>query len=301
MRRVSVHHVQLLATAVLFSTGGVAIKLASVGAWQIVCLRSAIAAVALLVLVPASRTGWSWRVVPAGLAYAATLILFVTATKLTTAANAIFLQSTAPLYVLLAAPLLLKERVRRSDLIFGAAVALGLALFFVARERAVATAPDPWRGNLLGAASGVAWALTITSLRWLGRKRSAGGGALASVVAGNVFASLVAAPAALPVTGASAADWALLVYLGLFQVGLSYVLLSHAIRHLPAFETSTLLLLEPVLNPMWAWAIGGERPGSWALAGGALILTATFVHTWRERSAGPAEPEPEQQGVLPGG
>ena len=213
------------------------------------------------------------------------LILFVTATKLTTAANAIFLQSTAPLYVLLLGPLLLKERAKRSDLAFAAVVGLGLSMFFLAREAAMATAPDPLRGNILGALSGIAWALTVTSLRWLGKNSRGGDGALASVVAGNVIAFVVALPMALPVQGARPADWGLLVYLGVFQIGLAYLLLSRAVRHLPAFEATTLLLLEPVCNPLWAWLVSGERPGAWPLAGGALILAATLIHTWRENRA----------------
>jgi drug/metabolite transporter (DMT)-like permease len=251
-----------------------------------------VAAVAIVALVPAARRGWSWRVLPAGLAYASMLLLFVSATKLTTAANAIFLQSTAPLWVLLLGPVLLKERARRSDLAFAAVVGVGLALFFVARESAAATAPDPVRGNILGAVSGISWALTVMSLRWLGKHSAGGDGALASVVAGNIIACLVALPMALPAGPARATDWALIVYLGVFQVGLAYFLLSRAIRHIPAFETTTLLLVEPVFNPIWAWMIQGERPAPWALAGGTLILTATFVHTWRE-SRGRVEPDGE--------
>ncbi len=281
-----------LATAVLFSTGGVAIKLTSLSAWQVAGFRSIVAAAALWILMPASRQGWNWRVLPAGVAYAGTLLLFVTANKLTTAANAIFLQSTAPLYMLVLGPALLKERVRRSDLAFAAVVGMGLAMFFLTREPALATAPDPLRGNILGALSGVAWAFTLTSLRWLGRNSTGSDSALASVVAGNLIACAVALPMALPAHGARAADWGIMIYLGVFQVGLSYVLLSRALRHLPAFEATTLLLLEPVLNPVWAWLIGGERPAAWSLAGGGLILTATFVHTWRQ---GRMRPEPARE------
>jgi drug/metabolite transporter (DMT)-like permease len=159
---------------------------------------------------------------------------------------------------------------------------VGLSLFFVARETAAATAPDPVRGNILAAVSGISWALTVMSLRWLGKHTASGDGALASVVAGNVIACLVCLRLAFPVGPARTIDWALIVYLGVFQIGLAYFLLSRGIRHIPAFEATTLLLVEPVLNPIWAWMIHGERPAPWALAGGALILTATFIHTWRE-------------------
>ena len=271
----------LLAAALLFSTGGAAIKACSLGSWQVAGYRSGVAALAVFALVPASRRGLSWRVLPPAAAYAATLILFVTATKLTTAANAIFMQATAPLYVLALGPVLLHERIRRSDLFFAAAVATGLGLFFAARQGTLATAPDPARGDLLGLLSGVAWALTVMGLRWLG-KRSDGGGAIATVVVGNVIACLISLPAALPMPDSRWTDWLVILYLGLVQIGLAYYCLTRAIGHVPAFEATTLLLLEPALNPVWVWLVQGERPAALALFGGALILSATLVHTWSE-------------------
>ena len=130
----------LLAASLCFSTGGAAIKAASLTAWQVAGFRSAVAAVALLVLLPAARRGWNWRALPVGAAYGGTMLLFVTSNKLTTAANSIFLQSTAPLYLLLMGPLLLKEHIGRRDLALILAVACGMALFFVGTERAGATA-----------------------------------------------------------------------------------------------------------------------------------------------------------------
>jgi drug/metabolite transporter (DMT)-like permease len=271
----------LLAAAFLFSTGGVAIKACSLGSWQVAGLRSGVAALAVFALVPASRRGLSWRVLPAAAAYAATLILFVTATKLTTAANAIFLQATAPLYVLALGPVLLHERIRRSDLFFAAAVATGLGLFFAVRQGTLATAPNPARGDFLALLSGVSWAATVMGLRWLG-KRSDGGGAIATVAVGNVIACLVSLPAALPIPDSHWTDWMVILYLGLVQIGLAYYCLTRAIGHVPAFEATTLLLLEPALNPVWVWLVQGERPAPLALGGGALILSATLVHTWSE-------------------
>ncbi len=274
------HRLQLVAAAVLFSTGGAAIKATQLTAWQIASFRSGIAGAVVLLLVPAARRGWSWRVALVGVAYAATMILFVAANKLTTAANTIFLQSTAPLYILLLGPLLLREAIRREDLVFMAAVAAGLMLFFVGAEAPVATAPDPARGNLLAALSGVAWAFTVMGLRWLGSRPDAGNAALTTVVAGNAIAFLVCLAPALPVTGTTTADWLTVGYLGVFQIGLAYLFLTAGIRHVPALEASTLLLVEPALNPIWAWTVHGETPGAWAVAGGALILLATLAKTW---------------------
>lgn len=277
---------QLLTAAALFSTGGAAVKATALSGWQIASFRSGVAALAILILVPASRRGWSWKVLLVGIAYAATMILFVTANKLTTAANTIFLQSSAPLYVLLLGPFLLKEPLKRDDLLFMGVVGLGLALFFVGSETPVATAPDPRTGNLLALLSGAAWAGTIMGLRWLERgpegddTRTGGGSALATVVAGNAIAFFVGLPFALPVVGAASGDWLMIAYLGVFQIGLAYVVLTRGIRHVPALEASVLLLAEPALNPIWAWLAHGEVPSAWSLTGGALILGASLVRTW---------------------
>lgn len=266
----------VLAAALLFSTGGAGIKVEAFDAAEVSALRSGIAAAALAVWLR-GRIRWSWPILAAGVVYAVMLSLFVASTKLTTAANAIFLQSTAPLYLLVLAPLFLKERFRSRDLVFVAALGLGMICCFAGETRTAATAPDPATGNLLGAASGLVWALTLLVLRGIGRGDTAGSASISVVVMGNVLACLVALPVAWPLPAASAGEWATLVYLGVFQIGLAYVCLSRAVGRLPALETSLLLLLEPVLNPLWTWLIRGEAPGAWTLAGGAIIIGATAV------------------------
>jgi drug/metabolite transporter, DME family len=278
----------VVAAAVLFSTGGVAIKAAHLSGWQIASFRSGVAAAALLLLLPEARRGWTWRMAPVSLAYAATLVLFVLANRLTTAANAVFLQATAPLYVLLLSPWLLRERLKRSDAVYIVAVVGGLALFFVGREPAVATAPSPGLGNLVALASGVTYALMLLGLRWLGRdKRS--DSALAAATLGNILAFLAALPLALgsfhAATVVTGANIGVILYLGVAQVGLAYLCLTRAIRHVTAFEATAILLLEPALNPIWVWLVHGEKPGEWALCGGALILAATLLNTWRQTMA----------------
>lgn len=270
---------QVLGAALLFSTGGAVIKATDLTAWQVAGFRSAVAAAAVFLLVPAARRGWTWHVLPVGVAYATTLVLFVTANKLTTSANAIFLQSTAPLYVLLFGPLLLRERVGRRDLAFMAPVLLGMVLFFVGSEAPVQTAPNPPLGNLLAVMSGVTWALTIVGLRWLGSRAGGEGSALPTVVAGNLIAFLACLPASLPVVNAGTGDWLAVGYLGVFQIGAAYLLLTAGVRHVPALEASVLLMLEPALNPVWAWMVHGETPGPWSIAGGVLILGATILRT----------------------
>jgi drug/metabolite transporter (DMT)-like permease len=198
----------------------------------------------------------------------------VLANKLTTAANAIFLQGAAPLFVLLLAPLLLKERVRRSDILFMATVACGMALFFISEERAHATAPDPARGNLLSAFAALTWAVTLIGLRWIGRS---GASAMPTVALGNFTVACVMLPLAWPLPALATADVAVLLWLGVFQVGLAYVCLTRGISRVPALEATTILLLEPALNPLWAWLAHGERPSAFSLTGGAIILVATVV------------------------
>jgi len=268
---------QLATAAALFSTGGAAIKATDFTGWQTASLRSGIAAVAILLIAPEARRGWTWRAVVVGFAYAACLTLFVLANRLTTAANTIYLQSTAPLYLLILSPWLLKEPIRRQDLGLMAAVGLGLALFFVSGDAPVATAPDPMRGNMLALVSGFCWAVTVCGLRWLGARDGTHGSAMAAVVSGNVTAFLVALPMALPLGWHAAVDWSVVIYLGVFQIAVAYVLVTSALRHTPALEASLILLIEPVLNPVWAWLFQGERPGVWAVLGGAIILASTAL------------------------
>ncbi len=155
-----------------------------------------------------------------------------------------------------------------------------MALFFIGAERAVVTAPYPASGNVLAALSGISWAFVVAGLRWLGRRTTAGAFSMAAVVAGNLIVSAVCLPRALPLPRLEIQDLGVVLYLGIFQVSLAYLCMTRAIRYVPALEASLLLLLEPVLNPIWAWLVHGERPSHWAIAGGALILAATTLNTW---------------------
>lgn len=268
--------------AVLFSTGGAAIKATTLTGWQVAAFRSGVAVLALLVLVPSVRRHLSWRIVPVAAAYASTLILFVLANKLTTAANTIFLQSTAPLYLLVLGPLLLHEPIGRRDLWFMGALGAGLALFFVAIDAPSATAPAPLTGNVLGALAGVCWALTLLGLRWLALRPEAGSPA-AAAAAGNLLTFLACAAFAFPVLESTALDWWLIAYLGIVQIGLAYALVTAGMRGVSALEASLLILVEPVLNPVWAWAFTGETPGALALLGGGIIVASIAMRTLSNR------------------
>ncbi len=271
--------VEVLLAALLFSTGGAAIKATSLNGWQVAGFRAGMAAAMLLALVPASRR-ISWRALAVGVVQAATFVSFVVANKLTTAASAVFLQASAPLWLILLGPLLLGERVRRADAPFLATILAGLLLLFGGAPAPSATAPDTASGNLVGVFSGLMWALTLAGLRWAERHRTDGSDvtAASATMWGNVFAFLGCLPLALPAAGTHPVDWLVIAYLGVFQVGLAYVFLTRGIGRLTAVEVSLLLLLEPALSPFWAWLAHGEFPGVWASLGGAIILAAT---TWR--------------------
>ena len=278
---------QLVLAALCFSTAGAAIKWCGFGPSQIAAIRALVAMLAILVLIPESRQGWSWRVGLVGVGYAAAGLLFVFANKLTTAANTVFLQATNPLFVVVLAPWLLGEPVTRGDLRFMGVLALGLALLFVGGgQRQFATAPEPLLGNVLAAGSAVAWAFTVTGYRWLARQRSehgAGHGPIAAAAAcGNLIVFLACLPAALPLAAGRPTDWVIVIYLGVFQLGLAYVFLSRAITREPALEASLFLLVEPVLSPVWAWLAHGETPGPLAAIGGVVILAATALKSWRD-------------------
>jgi drug/metabolite transporter (DMT)-like permease len=288
---ISKNRLLLFAAAFLFSTGGAAIKACALSNWQVASFRSGIAAVVLYLLLPGARKGWTWPVLPIAVAYAATMILYVLANKLTTSANAIFLQSTAPFYLLLLGPFALREPIAKVDLAVAPAIAAGALLLLFGSPPAAATAPHPGQGNLIAAASGATWALTIAGLRWMGRRSPTTDAAAATVIAGNLIAFAVCLPLALPVSHASRTDVVVVLYIGVFQVALAYVFLTRSLREVPALEAAILLLVEPVFNPLWTWLVHGERPGALAIAGGAIIVMAAFAESvWQaSRSQVPAD------------
>jgi len=263
---------KIIAAAILFSSGGAAIKWCSFGAWQLAACRAGVAMLTILILLPEARRGWSWRTIVVGFAYAATTLLYVQANKHTTAASAIFLQSASPLFILLLAPLLLGEHATRRDITQMAVMACGLGLFFLGLDRPSATAPNPALGNVLAAICAVTWAFTVMGYRWLVAR---GGSVAAAAVAGNLTAGTIALVMAQPLAAGRPGDWAVVVFLGVCQLGIPYLFLARAVPRIRALEVGLFLLIEPVLNPVWAWLVHGETPGPATLVGGAVILGAT--------------------------
>jgi len=281
---------KIVLAAVLFSTGGAAIKWCGFDGWQLAGLRAGLAFTTMLTLIPEARRGWSWRTALVGCAYAATTLLYVQANKHTTAASAIFLQATSPLFILMLAPRLLGEHATRRDLVQMAMMGVGLALFlFGGVDRASATAPNPLLGDVLAATCAVTWAFTLIGYRWIAAR---GGSVATAAASGSLTACVVALVVALPLAPGRPVDWAVVVFLGVCQLGVPYVFLARAIPRVRALELGLFMLIEPVLNPVWAWLVHGERPGPATLVGGALILGATLVRSVVDAWSAPATAQP---------
>lgn len=275
----------VLTAAILFSTGGAVVKATTLNAWQVACFRSAVAALAIWIILPQARKLPSRSTFLVGAAYAVTMICFVFANKLTTAANAIFLQGTAPLYVMALSPWLLGERIRSRQLVFMAAIAIGMTFFFVGNQTASAIASNPSVGNLFAAASGLSYALLIIGLRHIGTGSGDSGATIAAVCFGNFLAAVVCGPMAFPVVSATVIDWTSILFLGLFQIAIAYVCLTRGITRVPALDVSLILIAEPVLSPFWTWLVHGETPTVWAFLGGAIILGVTVAMTLSRKEA----------------
>ncbi len=262
------HRLLLLAAAALWSSAGAVIKLSHLDAWQLAGGRALVAGAFLALAVPAARRRPTPGLLLVAVAYTFTTVLFVLANKLTTAANAIFLQDTAPLWVLLLSPWALKERPSRGELLSVPIFGAGLSLFFLDQ-----LSPGQLAGNLVALVAGVAFAASILGLRRLGPDGPA------ALVWGNLLAAAMALPLWPHGPAAGLADLGAVLFLGVFQLGLAYLCFSIGLRGTPAVEASLLVLLEPVLNPVWTFLFAGERPGPWAVAGGAIILLATIWRT----------------------
>ncbi|HEX8186990.1 MAG TPA: EamA family transporter [Pyrinomonadaceae bacterium] len=263
----------VLAAALLWSTGGLFIKATPLDAFQLSFGRSLFAAVTVAALTRREGFGVNGLTVVSSVLYAALLLLFVMANKLTTAANAIFLQYTAPLYVLVLEPLLFRERFRRSDVFVVAACVAGMSLFFVGRLR-----PQDVEGNLTALASGVCFALFLLSLRHPSARRV---NRASSVIYGNLLLCLVTLPSFVPAAAElTTKDVLIVLYLGVIQIGLAYTLFTLGMaRGVRSLDAGVVGYIEPMLNPVWVFLFLGERPSGWAVVGGCVIVAAVFVHT----------------------
>lgn len=275
-RRVHAAHtrsiLQLVAAALCWSLAGVLIKYVAT-TWPGLAVasgRGLVAAVFLFLTNRALRFHFSRTQVIGAIGYAACTVTFCTATTLTSAANAILLQYTAPIWVALLGAWFLGEPARRADWITIAVALGGMALFFKD-----SLTLGHLGGDALAVFSGVCFAGMTVALR-----KQKDGSPVESIILGNLLAFLVGLPwivtsPMLPLSG-----WAALVTLGVVQLGVSYWLYARAIRHVTALEAVLIPVIEPILNPIWVLIFMHERPSPWALVGGAIVLTAVTVRAW---------------------
>jgi drug/metabolite transporter (DMT)-like permease len=213
------------------------------------------------------RFTWSPLQLGAAAAYAACTILFTLANKMTTAANAILLQYTAPVWIALLGAWLLNERTTRADWLTIAAVLGGLAVFFYEGLQLGSIA-----GLLVALASGVGFAVMTILMR---KQKHAS--ALESIILGNLLSFLIGVPALWTAPALPPSGWVALGLLGVVQLGLAYLLYAKAIKHVTALEAVLIPVIEPILNPVWVMIAVGERPSPLALAGGAIVLGAVTL------------------------
>ena len=263
----------VLGAAILWSTGGLFIKATHLSAVELSFGRSLLAAITIAVFTRREGLGVNRISAITSLLYAALLLLFVLATKLTTAANAIFLQYTAPVYVLILEPIFYKEKFRSRDLVTVAACVAGMSLFFVGKLR-----PQDVNGNLLALASGVCFALFFLLLR---HSEARAVNRASSAIYGNLLVVLICAPAFFGAMqrGIDASDVARMAYLGIVQIGFAYLLFTLAMaRGVRSLDAGIIGYVEPVLNPIWVFLFIGERPSGWAIVGGAIIIASVICH-----------------------
>jgi drug/metabolite transporter (DMT)-like permease len=257
----------LLVTAVLWSLGGVLVKSIDWNPMAIAGARSAIALPVIIACVGWPGVRFSRLQIGGAIAYAGTVIFFVLATRLTTAANAIFLQYTAPIYVAIAAFWWLGERTRRIDWVVIGVALCGIAVFFFDEL----TTEGFW-GIMAALASGVAFASLVLCLR-----KDRAGSPVAAVMLGNFITAVIGLPFMVSSQLPGLPSWIALAVLGTVQLGISYVLYTIAIKRVTAMEATLIPLLEPILNPLWVMLLVGELPGPWATVGGALVIGAVLV------------------------
>jgi len=259
----------LLITALGWSLGGVLMKLVDWPPLAVGGGRGLVAAVFLLLFAGRGlRFTWSPLQLVTALAYTGCTVLFAAATKLTTAANAILLQYTAPVWVALFGAWLLQEHATRADWLTMIAAFGGMAVFLYDGLRL-----NDLAGILLAIASGVSFAMMIVLLR---KQRAVS--TIEPVILGNILGFFIGLPSICAAPWPGPGSLVALLVLGVFQLAIPYLLYSRAIRHVTALEAVLIPVIEPILNPVWVMLVIGERPSPLALLGGTIVLGAV---TWR--------------------
>lgn len=253
----------------LWSTGGLLIKLISLTAMQLAFFRCFIAAITFGLLFRKKILLVNKLTFINSVFYAAILITFVIATKKTTAANAIFLQSTAPIYVLIFEPIFNKTKYERINVITVAVCMVGMLLFFVGKIE-----PGHLEGNIIALFSGLAFASFF-----LGMKKNDPKFQNSSIFYGNVLVAIISIPFLFSLEALKTDDFLMVTFLGVFQIAFAYAFFSAGLKRIFAVEASIISMIEPVLNPVWVFIGYGEIPSVTGIIGGIIILTSITVRS----------------------
>ena len=269
----------VLLAVLLWSTGGLFIKWTTLDAFTVNAGRSLFAALTVAAFTYRKGLRLNKYTILTSILYAGTLSCFVYANKTTTAANAIFLQYTAPIYILILSPFILKEKFRPTDLITVVVCLAGMSLFFL-DSSGNATAPNVFVGNIAALASGVFFGLYFIFLRH--PKMLENSNPAISVFYGNILIVLLMIPliAQNPPANIDSNDVFAILFLGIFQIGIAYILFTNGIaRGVRSLDASIIGFIEPLLNPVWVFLFIGETPSKWAIIGGVIIIFAVAFHT----------------------
>jgi len=260
----------VLAAAMLWSTGGLFIKLVTLDAMQISFFRCVWAAIVFAVIFRKQVFYANLFTFINAFSYAAVLILFVLSNKMTTAANAIFLQYTAPIYVLIFEPVINKTNYEKINIVTIIICFIGMLLFFIGE-----ISPGHMVGNILSLLSGVAFAAFM-----LGMRKNKKEYQFSSIFYGNIIVFLFCTPYMFSINNLSLNNFLMVSYLGIFQIGTAYIIFSYGLKRVLAIEASLLSMIEPVLNPVWVFLGYGETPSFMAIIGGIVIVSAIMVRTF---------------------
>ena len=260
--------------ALLWSTGGLFVKLLPQDAFTILFYRSFYAALIFLVIYRKAMFRFNKMSVITSLFYAPLLVTFVTSTKLTTAANAIFLQYTAPAFVLILEPYFVRTKIKKINVLTVIVCFCGMSLFFVDQF----SKPDNWLGIWLALAGGMIMSGLLVSQKLNHPDYQPG-----AIFLGNILLCMITLPWFIDNPFPSFVENNYLMFLGFGQLGLGFVLFLRGQKHLTALESSLIAMLEPILNPVWVLIGYGEQPGYWAIIGGSIIIAGLIFRLyWME-------------------
>ena len=266
MKSATSANIILIIAALMWSVGGLFIKLVDLSPVAITGTRSIAAALVFLIYLKKPQLYLNRYFIIGVISYAAMMLLYVFSIRLTTAANAIFLEFTAPIYVVILGYYILNERITIFDILSMFVIFSGMTLFFIDELSFYGF----W-GNIMAAVAGVCLGVVTIMIRK--EKESA----FQIVLMGNILTALVCIPfmfAGLQETAST--DWFIIFVLGIVQLGIPYILYTKALRQVQALDAILVSMIEPILNPFWVYIFVGEKMGEWALVGGVLVLSGSI-------------------------